>query len=258
MDNITSFAILKLEQVSLSSKLNTKANSNLPGHTILQDISFEIFAGKRIGIVGATGAGKTFLLRLLNRLSEPTSGKIYFENRDYTQIPVLQLRQQIVLVPQESKLLGMTVKDALSYPLILRGLPKQEIQQRVSMWVEQLQIPDDWLGRSELQLSAGQKQLVAIARSLLTQPKILLLDEPTSALDIGTAERLLQILSQLSETQNTTVIMVNHQLDLVKNFANRILHLSQGRLVSNSAVAQTDWTTLKNNITQAEAEDDFI
>jgi D-methionine transport system ATP-binding protein len=258
LDNITSKTILKLEQVGLSAKLNTKANNSLPGHTILQDISFEVFPGARIGIVGATGAGKTFLLRLLNRLSEPTSGKIYFENRDYTQIPVLQLRQQIGLVPQESKLLGMTVKDALSYPLVLRGLPKQEIQQRVSIWVEQLQIPDDWLLRSELQLSAGQKQLVAIARSLLTQPKILLLDEPTSALDIGTAQRLLQILSQLSETQNTTIIMVNHQLDLVKDFANRVLHLSQGQLVGNSAVAQTDWTTLKNNIIQAETEDDFI
>jgi D-methionine transport system ATP-binding protein len=258
LDNITSKTILKLEQVSLSSKLNTKTNNTLPGYTILQDISFEVIEGERIGIVGVTGSGKTFLLRLLNRLSKPTSGKIYFENRDYIQIPVLQLRQQIVLVPQESKLLGMTVKDALAYPLILRGLPKQEIQQRVSMWVEQLQIPDDWLGRSELQLSAGQKQLVALARALLTQPKILLLDEPTSALDIGTAQRLLQILSQLSETQDTTVIMVNHQLDLVKDFANQILHLSQGRLIANSTIAQTDWTALKNNITQTEAEDDFI
>ena len=258
MDNITSKTILKLEQVSLSAKLNTKAHNSLPGYTILQDISFEVIEGQRIGIVGATGAGKTFLLRLLNRLSEPTSGKIYFENRDYTQIPVLKLRQQIVLLPQESKLLGMTVLDALSYPLVLRGLPKQEIQQRVNLWVEQFQIPDDWLLRSELQLSAGQKQMVALVRALLTQPKILLLDEPTSALDIGTAQRLLQILFQLSETQNTTVIMVNHQLDLVKDFANRVLHLSQGGLVGNSAIAQTDWTTLKNNITLAEAKDDFI
>lgn len=258
MDNITSKTILKLEQVSLSAKLNTKANNSLPGYTILQDISFEVIEGQRIGIVGATGAGKTFLLRLLNRLSEPTSGKIYFENRDYTQIPVLKLRQQIVLVPQESKLLGMTVLDALSYPLVLRGLPHLEIQQRVNLWVEQFQIPDDWLLRSELQLSAGQKQMVALVRALLTQPKILLLDEPTSALDIGTAQRLLQILFQLSDTQNTTVIMVNHQLDLVKDFANRVLHLSQGGLVANSAIAQTDWTTLKNNITLAEAKDDFI
>lgn len=258
MDNITSKTILKLEQVNFSAKLNTKAHKSLPGYTILQDISFEVIEGQRIGIVGATGAGKTFLLRLLNRLSEPTSGKIYFENRDYTQIPVLKLRQQIVLVPQESKLLGMTVLDALSYPLVLRGLPKQEIQQRVNLWVEQFQIPDDWLLRSELQLSAGQKQMVALVRALLTQPKILLLDEPTSALDIGTAQRLLQILFQLSETQNTTVIMVNHQLDLVKDFANRVLHLSQGGLVGNSAIAQTDWTTLKNNITLAEAKDDFI
>ncbi|MBF2063368.1 MAG: ATP-binding cassette domain-containing protein [Calothrix sp. C42_A2020_038] len=256
MNNLTS-PIFRLEQVCLSAKLNTQNKDNLPGYSILKDISFEVFTGARTAIVGPTGAGKTFLLRLLNRLSEPTSGKIYFENQDYFKIPVLQLRSSVVMVPQEPKLLGMTVKDALSYPLVLRALPKVEVQQRVSYWVEQLQIPNDWLGRNEVQLSVGQRQLVAIARGLVIQPKVLLLDEPTSSLDIAYLERLLLKLSELSQKQNTTILMVNHQLDTVLNFCHNVIHISQGRLISNQRSSDIDLKILKASISQAEAEDDF-
>ncbi len=261
MSQNTDIAIIRLEKVSLSAKLNVKAK-NIPGYSILQDISFEVFPGSCNTIVGATGAGKTFLLRSLNRLCEPTSGKIFFQNQDYTQIPVFQLRNLVVLVPQEPKLLGMTVKDALFYPLVLRGLPKAEIQQRVNQSIEHLQISDDWLGRTELQLSLGQRQIVAIARALVIQPQVLLLDEPTAALDIGYSERLIGILSQLTQTENTTVIMVNHQLELLKKFYSHqngnILHLSQGRLLSNQPASQIDWANLKATILQAQADDDFI
>jgi D-methionine transport system ATP-binding protein len=264
LNNITSGALLKLENVSLSTQLQQKSQKrgiSLPGYRILEDISFEVAAGDRIIITGATGAGKTFLLRLLNRLSEPSSGKIYFQNQDYTQIPIIQLRQQVVMVNQEIRLLGMTVKDALAYPLKLRGLAKAEIQQKVSFWVEQLQIPDGWLERSEVQLSLGQKQLVAIARAIITQPPILLLDEPTSALDVGTAERVLQILNQ--QLENTAIIFVSHQFELFQQSCvvyhprYRLLYLANGRLISNQPANQVDWVDLKAKIIQAETEDDF-
>ncbi|NJL62052.1 MAG: ATP-binding cassette domain-containing protein [Methylacidiphilales bacterium] len=264
IDNNRNAAIIRLEQVSLSAKLNVKAK-NIPGYSILENICFEVFPRSCNTIVGATGAGKTFLLRSLNRLCEPTSGKIYFQNQDYTQIPVSQLRNSIVLVPQEPKLLGMSVKDALFYPLVLRGLPKSEIQQRVNQSIEQLQISDDWLGRTELQLSLGQRQIVAIARALVIQPQVLLLDEPTAALDIGYSQRLMQTLSQLTQSQNLTVVMVNHQLELLKEFYShpsqqngKILHLSQGHLLCDRAVSQIDWADLKATILQAQTEDDFI
>jgi D-methionine transport system ATP-binding protein len=256
-------ALLKLENVSLSTQLQQKTQKrgiSLPGYGILENISFEIAPGDRIIITGATGAGKTFLLRLLNRLSEPTSGKIYFQNQDYTQIPVIQLRQQVVMVNQEIRLLGMTVKEALAYPLKLRGLPKAEIQQRIAFWIEQLQIPDSWLERNEVQLSLGQKQLVAIARAMIVQPLILLLDEPTSALDIGTSERILEILNQ--QTQTTT-ITATHQFELfqqscvVHHHRYRLLYLANGKLISNQPANQIDWVDLKAKIAQAETEDDF-
>ncbi|ACC82289.1 ABC transporter related [Nostoc punctiforme PCC 73102] len=249
--------ILRLEQVNLFTKLKTQLPGNQQGYPILRDIDLEVFQGERIAIVGSVGAGKTSLLRLINRLIEPTSGKIYLENQEYRQIPVIQLRQMLVLVLQESKLLGMTVQQALAYPLVLRGLPKQTIQQQVSYWTEQLHIPNEWLGRTEVQLSAGQRQLVAIARALLIQPKILLLDEPTSALDAGTASHLMQVLNQLSQTHQTTILMVNHQLELDQMFCTRLLHLEQGRLSTNQTVSEIDWLELRESLIQAEAQDDF-
>lgn len=241
-------AQLRLQQVSLSSVVGSRQ--------LLKDISFEVFAGERIAIIGPAGAGKTSLLRLLNRLSEPTSGSIYLENQEYRQIPILQLRQQVTLVLQESKLLGMTVQDAIAYPLVLRRLPAPEIQRRLSYWTEQLSIPSDWLMRTEWQLSLGQRQLVAIVRALVIQPKILLFDEPTSALDFGIASRLLEILIHLAENHQTTILMTNHQLELAQQFCQRVLYFQHGHLlqdVPNSE--QLDWTKLRAALSQAEAQE---
>lgn len=243
-------AKLRLEKVSLYTTLQGKQQ----GYPILQDISFEVFEGDRIAIVGPSGAGKTYLLRLLNRLSEPTSGKIYLADQEYRQIPVLQLRACVTLLLQESKLLGMTVKEALEYPLVLRGLPKQTIQKRLSNWIEQLHIPDDWLGKMEVQLSAGQRQLIAIARALIIQPQILLLDEPTSALDVGTASRVMAILNQLAQSRQTTVLMVNHQLEMAELFCDRLLHLQQGQLMANQSATDINWAKLRESLIQAETQ----
>ena len=257
MDNLTHQAQLRLEQVNLFTKLKTQAKENLQGYPILQDISFEVNRGDRIVIVGPSGAGKTHLLRLLNRLSEPSTGKIYLEDREYSQIPVLQLRALVTLVPQESKLLGMTVQEALAYPLVLRGLPQQTIQQRVTHWIEQLQIPNDWLGRTEVQLSLGQRQLVAVARAIVIQPKILLLDEPTSALDPSTTARILQVLTQLTQNQDMTILMVNQQLELAQKFCTRLLHLKQGQLLLNQTASFINWISLQENLMQAQEDFDF-
>lgn len=204
--------------------------------------------------MGASGAGKTSLLRLLNRLNEVSQGNIFFEGQEIRQIPVLSLRQQITLVLQESKLLGMTVREALSYPLVLRGLPQSTIQQRLLTYTEQLHIPEDWLGRNELQLSVGQRQWVSIARALMLQPKVLLLDEPTSALDAGRGSYLMDILKDLAVNQQITVLMVNHQLELAQQFCDRVLVLQQGQLVADQPADQMDWQTLKQNLINAETQ----
>ncbi len=241
---------LQLKQVGLV----TSVGRTITGMPILTDISFEVFKGDRICLIGPSGAGKTSLLRLLNRLSEPTSGAIYLENQDYQKIPVIELRRQVMLVPQEPKLLGMTVREALAYPLVLQQLPKRQIEERLEIIREQLHVPADWLERTELQLSVGQRQLVGIARALVIQPKILLLDEPTSALDAGTASHVLGVLADLAVKGKMAIVMVNHQLDMAQLFCTRILYLQEGQLLQNAPVIQIDWKQLRETLVQAEAQ----
>lgn len=226
----------------------------MPGTPILTDISFEVFESDRYCIIGPSGAGKTSLLRLLNRLSEPTSGKLYLEGQNYQKIPVIELRRQVMLVPQEAKLLGMTVQQALSYPLTLQQLPEPQIQERVEVCREQLHIPREWLERTELELSVGQRQLVAIARALVIQPKILLLDEPTSALDAGLAAHVLGVITDLAQKEHIAVLMVNHQLDLAQQFCTRVLYLQEGQLQKDAPASEIDWQQLRETLVEAEAQ----
>lgn len=243
-------AQLQLQQVSLV----TAMRGGIPGTPILTNVSFDVFQGDRLVIIGPSGAGKTSLLRLLNRLSTPTSGSIYLDNHDYRKIPVLQLRRQVMLVSQEPKLLGMTVQQALAYPLTLQQLPQQEIQERRDACMEKLHVPSDWLERTELQLSVGQRQLVAIARALVMQPKILLLDEPTSALDAGIASHVLSVLADLAVQHKMAILMVNHQLDMAQLFCTRVLYLQGGQLLQDASVDQIDWKQLRESLVHAEAQ----
>ncbi|MDX2231141.1 MAG: ATP-binding cassette domain-containing protein [Leptolyngbyaceae cyanobacterium bins.349] len=226
--------------------------AEMAGHLLLQDVSFEVFPGDRLAIVGASGAGKTTLLRILNRLSEPTTGTLFLHGNPYPTIPVVKLRQQIVYVLQESKLLGMTVQEALAYPLRLRGVPGKEIEAQVREWLERLRIPLEWRDRTEQQLSVGQRQLVAIARALVTQPPVLLLDEPTSALDVGRIQHLFEVLTDLSQRQQMTIVMVNHQLDLAQRWCDRVLYLQHGQLLADKASADMDWSQLEQHLKMTE------
>ena len=251
-------AQIRVDQVSLISRPivpTGKTDKNqLPigAQYLLQDISFEVFRGDRIAIVGPAGAGKTSLLRLLNRLSEPFQGTIYLEGQAIQYIPVTHLRQTIPLVLQESKLLGMTVQEALSYPLLLRQVPQSAIQPRIRETLEQLRIPSEWLSRTEVQLSIGQRQLVAIARALVIQPPILLLDEPTSALDAGRGKSLIETLRTISQTHQTTILMVNHQLNLAEQLSDRVFYLQQGKLLQDQSSHDLDWDKLHQKLIQAE------
>jgi len=237
---------LRLENVSVASKIGFQP--------ILQEISVEVKTGDRIALVGISGAGKTSLLQLLNRLKSPSNGEIFFQGESYHKIPGVQLRQQITLVLSEAKLLGMTVKEALIYPLKLRGLSETEITQRLTRWTEQLEIPTDWLNRTEVQLSRGQLQKIAIARALMIQPQILLLDEPITALDFVSQTQILKSLQTVVD-HSITVILSTHQLDLIQDWGNRLWHLSQGKLVQDNLTQQVNWQALKQQFITAQQQD---
>ncbi|NEO86341.1 MAG: ATP-binding cassette domain-containing protein [Spirulina sp. SIO3F2] len=230
-------SVLRLEQVGVLHRL--------------ESVSCEIFRGDRIGIVGASGAGKSTLLQLLNRLSEPDQGTIWQDQQPLGSLPIHPLRRRTVLVLQEPKLLGMTVAEALAYPLTLQQKSDSEIQAALNHWCDRLRIPCAWYERHEYELSVGQRQLVTLARALLLEPEILLLDEPTSALDVGTATQVFQVLQELPQL---TWLMVNHQLDWVKQYCDRLLWLEQGRLRQDCPIAQVDWPELEAALRQSAQE----
>lgn len=221
-------------------KLIGVSTTEITGATVLlNNISLHIDHGEIIGLQGRSGAGKTTLLRLFNRLQEASQGSIFYDEKALTKYPIQQLRQEIVLVPQEPKLLGMTVEESLIYPLELQKVSKTECQRRRIRACDIWEIPSDWLDRNELQLSVGQRQLVTLVRATMLSPRILLLDEPTAALDPALAQRVLTQLKLINQENGTTMVMVNHTPEYLENFCQRIFTLCQGELEQE--------TTLKNS-----------
>lgn len=235
-------SVLRLEQVALKATVGTDL--------LLQNISFAVQPGEIIGIVGASGAGKTSLLRLLNGLVSPHQGEIYLDDLATAQYSAIKLRRRLGLVLQEPKLLGMKVIDALAYPLKLQQISDSEIHRQVEQMISLLHIPAEWLPKTELQLSLGQRQLVAIARALIMKPQVILLDEPTSALDVGKANHLLEVLKRLNREENLTIMMANHQLELIQGFCKRLLLLDQGNLIEDMAATSANWQKARAKILQ--------
>jgi D-methionine transport system ATP-binding protein len=213
--------------------------------TLLTNISVAIAKGSKTALIGATGSGKTTFLRLINRLTDPSVGTIFLNSENIQEIPIQTLRRRVMLIPQEPSLLGMNVHEALSYPLKLQNLPQSEIDARSQKWIDKLQIDRQLLNRSELELSLGQRQWIAIARALIMEPEVILLDEPTSALDRGLSYLLLEILAELTQSlQPVTVVMINHQLDLVQTWCDRLICLHKGELVQDAEVSLVNWQAI--------------
>lgn len=244
MQNITSIEepILSLQSVSL--------HTSIQNNFLLKNISFQVQQGNILALIGASGAGKSTLFRLLNRLVDASEGNIYFQNQNLKNIAAVALRTQIMLVPQEPKLLGMNVKEALSYPLQLQQLTPAEIKSRLLDTIAEFKIPEELLERKELQLSLGQRQLVTIARALIIKPQVLLLDEPTSALDIAKADFIMAKLTKLAKNNQITILIISHQLDLLKQYVQRVIFLDKGLLIQDKLVAEIDWNEIRESLNQ--------
>jgi D-methionine transport system ATP-binding protein len=239
--------LLSLQAVTLSASIG-------PGQ-ILENLSFEVNSGEFVALLGPSGAGKSTLLKLMNRLQSPSTGVICFQGQPIDRLSVFELRRQVMLMGQACRLLGMTVQETLLYPLVLQKMAATQRTARVEAWLHRLHLPQDWLARTELELSGGQQQQVAIARALMTEPSLLLLDEPTSALDLGAATRFLTVIQSQVRERGMSVIMTNHQLDLAEQFCDRVLYLEQGRLLQDRRAAGVDWQSLRETILTADRRD---
>lgn len=205
--------------------------------TLLAEISCTFAAGRISALIGPSASGKSSLLRLLNRLDEPTSGRILLAGSDIRQLAPQQLRRRVGLVLQKAYLFDETVLDNLRRPF---GYWQQPVpaadDARLRHCLEQVQLAPQVLTRPARQLSGGEQQRVSLARTLLGEPEVLLLDEPTSALDRPMADRLALMLRQLCRARQLALVLVTHDLRLVAQLADQLLFLQQGRLCEQGPV----------------------
>lgn len=207
----------------------------------IKDINLQINKGEIFGIIGLSGAGKSTLIRCINRLEEPTEGKIYIEGIDIISLDkkdLRKVRKDIGMIFQHFNLLSQkTVYKNIAFPLELEGLSKKEIDSRVNTLLEYVELSD----KKDVypsQLSGGQKQRVAIARALANNPKILLSDEGTSALDPKTTKSILDLLNKIRKEFNLTIVLITHQMEVVKDICDRVAIIENGQIIEMNEVEE--------------------
>ncbi|RDC64269.1 ABC transporter ATP-binding protein [Adhaeribacter pallidiroseus] len=197
----------------------------------VQDISFTVAEGETLILLGTSGCGKTTVLRMLNKLIEPTSGTIFLKNQPLSAIPAEQLRRGMGYVLQHTGLFPhYTIAENMAIvPRLLRWNSRQ-IQERTMELIQKLHLSAEHLTQYPDQLSGGQKQRVGIARALMADPPVLLLDEPFGALDPITRTHIRQEFLQLDELKRKTVVMVTHDISEAFELGDRICLMQQGRI----------------------------
>jgi len=202
--------------------------------TVIKDISFDIQRGEFLGIIGPNGSGKSTLLRLLSRVLYPQKGRILFENKDIAKIRLKELCKKTAFVPQDTLInFSFSVWEIVLMGRIphLRRL-QFETKRDFAVTENALRLTDTLQLKEKKidQLSAGERQRAIIAKAIAQEPILLLLDEPTSHLDIGHQIEILDLLRQLNQENNLTIVMVLHDLNLASEYCNRIMLLNSGQV----------------------------
>ena len=205
----------------------------------VRDVSLSIGSGEIFGIIGFSGAGKSTLVRCVNLLECPTSGTVTVDGRELTTLTPKELRQErrkIGMIFQHFNLMpSRTVAGNVAYPLRGSGLSRKEINEKVQRLLGLVGIAEK-ADAYPSQLSGGQKQRVAIARALANDPKVLLCDEATSALDPQTTKSILHLLRQLNETLGITIVLITHEMAVVKEICGRVAVMEYGSVVEQGEV----------------------
>ena len=200
----------------------------------LQNINLSIKEGEIFGVIGKSGAGKSTLLRCINLLERPSKGQVIFNHTNLTSLNSKELRdvrRKIGMIFQHFNLLSQsTVFQNIALPLEVAGHSQKEINKRVNYL---LKITDllDKKNRYPDELSGGQKQRVAIARALANKPSVLLCDEATSALDVENTKSILTLLKRINRVFNVTIILITHQIEVIKAVCHRVAVMESGNIV---------------------------
>ncbi len=203
-------------------------------HEALKDINLTIESGEVFGILGSSGAGKSSLVRCINLLERPTSGKVVIDGKDITDAKnrdLSNIRSNIGMIFQNFSLFQQrTVLQNVTFPLELNHTNKNEREERAKYLLDLVGLKD-LANRYPIQLSGGQQQRVAIARALANNPSIMLCDEATSALDSTTTAQILDLLRRINRDLNVTLVIITHSLAVARNICDRVAMIDGGKIV---------------------------
>ena len=202
---------------------------------VIDNISFEIEENDTVGIIGANGSGKTTLFKLLLGLEKPNNGKINIDEKELNKKNLDEIRKKVGFVFQDSdnQLFMNTVEDEIAFALYNKGLDEKTIKSKVDNILEELDIKD-LRYRRIIQLSGGEKKLVAIASILVMEPEVLLLDEPTNALDPRYRRRIIELLNKIKCTK----IIASHDLDMISKTCSKTIFLYKGKIVKEGKTTE--------------------
>jgi len=205
----------------------------------VENASVSIEKGDIFGIIGFSGAGKSTLVRAINLLGRPTSGSVTVKGKDFLSLSQKELREErkkIGMIFQHFNLMkSRNVFDNVAFPLKRSGLTRSEISEKVHSLLKLVEI-DEKAANFPSQLSGGQKQRVAIARALANEPDILLCDEATSALDPTTTKSILKLLKKLKDQLGLTIVIITHQMEVIKEICDKVAVMEKGRIVEQGDV----------------------
>ena len=207
----------------------------------VDDVSFSLKEGETLGIVGESGSGKSTLAKLITRLTDVTEGTLKFQGKDITRLKQSQLKdvygniQMVFQNPAGSFDPRRTLGDGIGESLRNRGMKKADIAKRVKEVLKQCGLDEEFAGRYPHEVSGGQCQRAAIARALAVEPKVLICDEATSALDVTIQQQIMELLTELKETQGLSFVFICHNLALVQMFCDRVLVLHDGKVIESGS-----------------------
>lgn len=237
--------IISLKNISVSFKTRTGSLFNPELIKAVSDVSLDLYRGKTIGLVGESGCGKSTTANVICGLQEATSGKVYFKGKDVTKRTAHDRKEigRVVSVvfqdPATALNARMSIYDQLCDPMIVHKIgTKEEMKKKAYELLEIVGLPKSVMPALPGQLSGGQRQRVAIARALALTPEVIIADEPTSALDVSVRAQILNLLMELKEKFNLSMVFITHDIQTIRYISDEIIVMNSGKIIESGTTKE--------------------